>query len=126
MALTRILVLKCFRMKLRHKLIDILIGLLSKDLSDMPKEPLTKDEYDGLMSQLWQTPAFRKYVADRDAKLIFTMAGSEGMAPEPRDAYVMHTGQRVEILILAREAKAAFNRMELQRQQKSALETAKE
>jgi len=33
------------------------------------------------------------------------------MKPEPRDAYVMHTGQRVENLILAREAKAAFNRI---------------
>ena len=39
------------------------------------------------------------------------MAGSEGMAPEPREAYVMHTGQRVELLILAREAKAAYNRV---------------
>jgi len=98
-------------MKFRNKILDILIGLLERELSDIaPKEQLSKEQYDGLLSQLWQTPAFRKYVADRDAKLIFTLAGSEGMLPEPREAYTLHTGQRVEILILAREAKAAYTR----------------
>ena len=97
---------------LRRKILDILIKLLERELSDTPKQSLEKDAYDGLLSQLWQNPAFRKYVQDRDAKLIFTMAGSEGMAPEPREAYTMHTGQRVEILILAREAKAAWTRTE--------------
>ena|SRR3990167_8256996 len=97
---------------LRRKYIDILIKLLARDLSEIPKETLTKDQSDGLLSQLWQNPAFRKYIADRDAKLIFTMAGSEGMTPEPRDAYVMHTGQRVELLILAREAKKAYERVD--------------
>ena len=103
---------------LRTKVIDILIGLLERELSDIPKQTLEKDVYDGMMGQLWQSVAFRKYVQDRDAKLIFTMAGSEGMAPEPRDAYVMHTGQRVELLILAREAKAAYNRTEQERMKK--------
>lgn len=73
---------------------------------------MEKEVYDGLLSQLWQSSAFRQYVQQRDAKLIFTLAGSEGMAPEPRDAYTMHTGQRVELLMLAREAKAAYNRLE--------------
>lgn len=99
-------------MMLRNKVIDILIGLLERELSDIPKQTLEKDVYDGMMSQLWQSPAFRKYVQDRDARLIFTLAGSEGMAPEPRDAYVMHTGQRVELLLLASEAKKAYNRTE--------------
>lgn len=102
-------------MRLRNKIVDILIWFLEKDFSSSPKETLAKAEFDVLLSGLWQNPAFRKYVADRDAKLIFTMAGSEGMAPEPRDAYVMHTGQRVELLILAREAKASWARVEKQR-----------
>jgi hypothetical protein len=95
---------------MRKRLLDILIKLLERELSDMPKEPLSKEQSDGLLSQMWENPSFRKYVADRDAKLIFTMAGSEGMEPEPRDKYVMHTGQRFEILLLAAEAKKAFNR----------------
>lgn len=102
-------------MKFRNKILDILIRLLQQELSDIPKQTLDKGVYDGMLSQLWQNPAFRKYVQDRDAKLIFTMAGSEGMAPEPRDMYVMHTGQRVELLILAREAKAAWMRNEKSR-----------
>ena len=104
---------------MRKWLLDILIGLLERELSDIPKQTLEKEVYDGMMSQLWQLPAFRKYVQDRDAKLIFTMAGSEGMAPEPRDAYVMHTGQRVELLLLASEAKKAYNRTEQGRVKKA-------
>lgn len=93
-------------------LLDILIKLLERELSDMPKETLTKEQSDGMLSGLWQNPAYRKYVADRDAKLIWTMAGGEGLEPEPRDKYYLHAGQRVENLILAREAKAAWNRTE--------------
>ena len=78
----------------------------------MPKATLDKEQYDGLLSGLWQNPAFRKHVQDRDARLIFTMAGGEGMTPEPREAYTMHTGQRVELLILAREAKKAYERLD--------------
>ena len=103
---------------MRKLLIDILIKYLQREISDFPKSTLRKEEYDGLLSGLWQNPAFRKYVQDRDAKLIFTLAGSEGMAPEPRDMYTMHTGQRVELLILAREAKQAYTRVEAQHKQK--------
>lgn len=80
------------------------------------EETLSKEGYDGLMSQLWQSPAFRKYLADRDKKLIWTMAGGEGYGPEPRQDYVLHAGQRVENLILGREAKAAFTRLEKSKQ----------
>lgn len=102
-------------MRLRTKFIEILIRILQRDISEYPKDALTKEQYDLLLSGLWQNDSFRKYIANRDAKLIFTMAGSEGMAPEPRDSYVMHTGQRVELLILAREAKAAWHRVEAQK-----------
>lgn len=91
--------------------------MLARELSDIPKETLLKEQYDGLMSQLWQNPGFRKYVADRDAKLIWTMAGGEGFGPEPRDQYIMHTGQRVENLLLASEARKAYQRLEAHRKQ---------
>lgn len=73
-------------------------------------EALSKEQYDGLLSALWQSPAFRKYVADRDAKLIWSLAGGDGFDPEPREKYLMHIGQRVECLLLAREAKQAYTR----------------
>ena len=110
---------------MRRLLIDILIKYLQRELSDVPKETLTKEVYDGLLSNLWQNPAFRKYVADRDAKLIWTMAGGEGLEPEPRDKYALHSGQRVENLLLAREAKQAYNRIDAQKKQK-VVETVKE
>lgn len=94
----------------RRWLIYRLVKLLVGTLSDIPKETLTKEAEDGLLSQLWDNPAFRKRIADRDAKLIYTMAGGEGMSPEPRDQYLIHAGQRVENLLLARDAKAAWNR----------------
>jgi len=97
---------------MRKWFLDILIKLLERELSDMSKQTLDKETYDGLLSGLWQNPAFRKHVQDRDARLIFTMAGGEGMAPEPREAYTMHSGQRVELLILAREAKKAYERLD--------------
>lgn len=84
--------------------------MLAREFSDVPKETLSKEEYDGLLSMLWQNSAFRKYVADRDAKLIWTMAGGEGLEHEPRDKYLIHSGQRFENLFLAREAKQAYNR----------------
>lgn len=95
---------------MRRWLFEFLIRYLARELSDIPKETLEKNEYDGLLSTLWQNAGFRKYVADRDAKLIWTMAGSEGMEPEPREKYLLHCGQRVENLLLAREAKQAYMR----------------
>ncbi|MDO8521519.1 MAG: hypothetical protein Q7S52_05385 [bacterium] len=103
---------------IRKWFFEFLIGILQRELSDIPRETLTKEAYDGLMSQLWQSPAFRKYVADRDAKLIFTMASGEGFDPEPRDKYLIHFGRRMENLELAREAKQAYNRLEAMRKQK--------
>ncbi len=95
---------------MRNRLLKFLIKMLARELSDIPKETLSKEQYDGLLSALWQNPSFRKYVADRDAKLIWTMAGGEGLEPEPRDKYYLHSGQRVEILLLASESKRAYTR----------------
>ncbi len=71
---------------LRKLLIRLLIRYFERDIHEFPEPKLSKEEWDTMMSGLWQSPAFRKYLQDRDSKLIFTMAGSEGMAPEPRDA----------------------------------------
>jgi hypothetical protein len=104
---------------MRRFIVKTLIRLLDSELSSVSKELLTKDVETGLLSQLWQNPAFRKYVADRNAKIVFTMAGGEGMEPEPRDKYHLHAGQRVEILLLAKRAKDAFKTVERERQAKS-------
>lgn len=109
--------LLCYNL-MRNLIIKFLIKYLSKELSDIPKVTLEKEQYDGLLSQLWQSPAFRKYLADRDSKLVWTLAGGEGLEPEPRDKYALHSGQRFEILLLGREAKAAWNRTEQERLKK--------
>lgn len=101
---------------MKHLFISILIRFLKLNPSDRPKDSLTKEEEDGLLSQMWENPSFRKRIADRDLKLIYSMAGGEGMNPEPRDVYALHAGQRVENLLLARDAKAAFNRLAKQRE----------
>lgn len=95
--------------------IEVLLRLLRGQVGFLPKQALTKEVEDGLMAQMWENPAFRKRVADRDAKLIYTMAGGEGMEPEPRDKYSLHAGQRVEVLLWARDAKAAYQRLERSR-----------
>lgn len=95
---------------MKNWLITILIRLLFGNISEFSRTTLTKDAEDGLLAQLWESVAFRKRIADRDAKIIYTMAGGEGLAPEPRDVYAMHLGQRVENLLLARDAKAAYTR----------------
>lgn len=93
-------------------LFEILIKLLEKFVGVSSKELLTKEQEDGLLAQLWENPAFRKRVAERDARIIHEMAGGEGMKPEPRDGYALHAGQRVENLLWARDAKAAYIRVQ--------------
>jgi len=90
----------------RNKLINVLIWLIERDLSTIPKENLTDEQYTGLMASLWSNPGFQKYIAERDAKLVYTMAGPAGNDPEPRDKHMLKFGQRVEILLLAAKAKA--------------------
>jgi len=91
---------------IRNKIINIFIWLIEKDLSTIPRQVLSEEQATGLLAQLWTNPAFQKYVADRDARLVYTMAGPAGNDPEPRDKHMMKFGQRVEILLLAAKAKA--------------------
>ena len=100
---------------MQRKVIGFLIKKFLIDLSLTPKSSMTKEQEDGLLSMLWQNDAFRKRIAERDAKIIYTMAGGEGMEPEARDRYTLHAGQRLENLLLARDAKAAYQRVEKRR-----------
>lgn len=108
---------------MRDLLISLLIRLLSLDL---PKsEDITQDVEDGLLSQLWQNPAFRKRIADRDKKIVYMMAGGEGMKPEPRDTYSLHAGQRVENLLTARDAKKGHERTIRRAQERAKTDAAR-
>lgn len=103
---------------IRQFLISCLLRLLHLDI---PKgEDMTQEVEDGLLSQLWQNPAFRNRVAKRDKKIIYELAGGQGMKAEPRDHYVMQTGQRVENLLWASDAKKAYDRVQETAKQKSA------
>jgi hypothetical protein len=105
---------------MKNKLINLLIWLIEKDLSTIPRQTLTDEQYVGLMSQLWNNIAFQKYVADRDALLVYTMAGVAGNKPEPRDDHILKFGQRVEILTLAKKAQLCAERI------RKGIETKKE
>lgn len=92
---------------LRNGLIALLIKILEKDLrSDLIINGLTEEQYRGLLSQLWDNPAFRKYLGERETKIVFAIAGVAGNEPEPRDKTRIYYGQRVENLVLAARAKA--------------------
>ena len=107
--------------------IEILIWALEKYVGVVhsARTSLTKEQEDGLLSQLWQNEAFRKHIADRDLKIIYTMAGGEGMGPEPRETYSLHAGQRIENLVLGRDAKAAFLRLTKRKEQELLVEAGK-
>ncbi len=105
---------------MRRWLFEILIRELLKYLQ-LGRETVANEDDDMFLTQMWESPAFRKRLSTRDAKLIHQMAGGEGFLPEPRDAYLLHAGQRVENLIMGREAKAAWNRTTKKRQDKIAL-----
>lgn len=100
---------------MRAWLFEILIKVLRAHLA-LGKESTTKEVEDGFLAQMWESPVFRRRIAERDAKIIYQMAGGEGMEGEPRDKYLMHAGQRAEILLLARDAKAGYLRVSKQRQ----------
>lgn len=106
---------------LKRLFFHIAVRYLERGLFEGPRPQLSQQEFDGLLSQLWQNLAFRTYVADRNGKLIFTLSGGEGMEPEPRDAYLKHSGQRVENLLLASKAKAAYERVSRSHKDKEVL-----
>lgn len=92
---------------MRNFLIKLLIKWIERDL-DIKRAELTEEQRNGLLSTLWDNPAFRNYIKERDEKLIFAIAGGSGLAPEPRDQHILKFGQRVELLLLASKAKACW------------------
>lgn len=108
---------------MRRWLFEILIRALVKFL-ELDRRFIESEDSDMFLTQMWESPTFRKRLAERDAKLIHQMAGGEGMLPEPRETYLLHAGQRVENLLMGRDAKAAWQRTVKKRQQ--AIDVAKE
>ena len=58
----------------------------------------------------WQHRGFRTYVQKRDFKFLKELAGGGAMIELQRDDYVRKLGQRVELLYLAKQSKAAFEK----------------
>jgi hypothetical protein len=95
---------------MRNLLIRMLIWLIDSSLSDTKRDALTDEQTVGLLSQLWENPAFRNYVSDRNQRIIYTMAGAPGEKLGSRDQFIELRGQRLEILELASKAKRCFDR----------------
>ena len=105
--------------KLQNKLIALCVKFLERDLNKVPKEILSDEQYEGLLSMLWDNQAFRNFVKDRNQRIIYTIAGIAGNEPEPRDKTRLLYGQRVENLVLAAKAKASAIRRDKRHQEKS-------
>ena len=99
---------------IKRKLFEISIRFLERELNKTPVESLSEEQYNGLLSMLWDNSAFRNYVKERDQKLVYSIAGQAGSEPEPRDKTRMFLGQRVENLLLASKAKTAAARRDKQ------------
>ncbi len=98
------------RAKIKEGIVLWCIRFLERDMISVPIDVLSKEQTDGLLAQLWDVPAFRNYVKERNSKIIYSIAGAAGSEPEPRDKSRLLMGQRVEILILAAKAKTAASR----------------
>lgn len=95
---------------MKNMFLKILIYFLEKELLSVYKTIIPPEQEIGLMAQMWDIPAFRNYVLDRNTKIMYNLAGGAGLDPEPREKYLMKMGQRVEILLLANRAKAAYDK----------------
>lgn len=86
--------------------LKLLIRVLTRWL-DVPTAPKDQQVED-FLAGAWMSPGFRKYVANRDAKIVRQLAGGDGMTERTRDDYIRFIGQRAENLILGAQAKKAF------------------
>jgi len=93
---------------------DICLRYLEKDISKGHnlKDILSKEQEEGLLASLWTNPGFRNYVADRNQRIIYSMVGTPGAKPEPRDRFMELRGQRVELLELMSKAKMCSERIQ--------------
>lgn len=110
---------------MRRWLFEVLIRELCKYL-ELGHISSVKEDDDAFLAQMWESPAFRRRLAERDSKIIFQMAGGENYDPLGHDQYLIHMGQRVETLLLGRDAKAAWNRTSKKRQDNITLAKAGE
>lgn len=108
------------KIMLKKFLLRLAIRLIEADLRETPPQAMTEDQREGMLASLWDNPAFRNYIADRNTKLVYNIAGYAGSEPEPRDKTRLMYGQRVENLVLAAKAKScAKKRDELREKNKT-------
>jgi len=96
--------------------LKLLIRLLVRYL-DVPQADRDK-QTDDFMAGAWMSPGFRKYIAERDVRIIYHLAGGDGMKEPSSADYIRYFGQRVENLLMGRRAKDAYTRKEKERAQK--------
>lgn len=89
---------------IRAYLIKLLFYLL--DTSAVP----INEEMERWLADSWGHPGFMAYVTQRDARVVKNLTGGDQLvAPESHKVWQM-SGQRVEILLLANNAKKAFKK----------------
>ena len=92
---------------IKEKFLVTCIRFLERELLKAPTETLSQEQTDGLLATLWDNAAFRNFLKERNAKLVYNIAGIAGSEVEPRDKTRLMLGQRVENLVLAAKTKHA-------------------
>lgn len=87
-------------------LIKLLIRYL--DIPPTPKDQRTEE----FLAGAWQSVGFRAYIANRQERLIYELAGGSGLTEKTRDEYIRFMGQRLENLSLGLQAKNAHAKKE--------------
>ena len=98
---------------------NLLIKLLIK-LIDVPASKTgdyTPDALD-FLGNAWQTKGFQDFFAERNRRHMFELSGGSMLTEPTREGYSRVLGQRVEMLILARLAKAQYDKVKKEKSQK--------
>jgi hypothetical protein len=101
--------MKAFALRL---LIKYLVKYL--DIPSMPKDQRVHD----FLASAWQSPGFRSYIAYRQERIIYELAGGSGLTEKERSEYIRFMGQRLENMTLGLQAKKAFQIKEKQDKEK--------
>lgn len=90
--------------------LKLLIRLLTRylDIPVVPKDKRTDD----FLAGAWQSVGFREYIANRQERIIYELAGGSGLNEKTRDEYIRFMGQRLENLTLGLHAKNAHAKKE--------------
>lgn len=91
-------------------MIKKLLQLLLKELNLTVQSK--DDDTEKWLAAAWMTPGFRKYLAYREGRLIYELAGGSNISEVGREAYIRQIGGRLEILALGVHAKKAYQRQQ--------------